>query len=134
MILQHWAMFSSWIKILVIQKFQNRGLMPSATVLLQFGEQPPDQHHYINCHAGGVKIRVTLLCSLITQWGIKLQASPLKMECWVGIDNQFWHKNRIFIMYRLHMGGHFSSKFFWHFFNKPYKNVNMSLIKRDTIF
>ena len=24
--------------------------MPSATVLLQFGKQPPDQHQYINCH------------------------------------------------------------------------------------
>ena len=128
------AVFSSWIKNFVIQKFQNRGWMTLATVLHQFGEQPPDQHHYINCHAVGVKIRVTLLSTLITQWGIFLQASPLKMECWFDINKQFWHKNLIFITYGLRMGDHFSSRFFRHFFNKPYKNVNMSLIKRDTIF
>ena len=96
----------------MIQKFQNRGWMTLATVLHQFGEQPPDQHHYINCHAVGVKIRVTLLYSLIIQRGIKIQASPLKMECWFDINKQFCHKNRIFITYGLRAKKHFLSNFF----------------------
>ena len=128
------AVFSSWIKNFVIQKFQNRGWMTLATVLHQFGEQPPDQHHYINCHVVSVKMRVTLLCSLITQWGIKLQASPLKLECWFEIYEHFWHKNRIFITYCLRLREHFLSDCILDFFQPVIETHHYRLNSRTYNF